>query len=129
MAKTENPADLITDAEWQVAKVLWRSSPLTAAQIAGELKEGTGWSPKTVQTLIGRLVKKKIVAASGGPAPRSYRPLLSEEECQREKAGRFVDRIFGGSFGLLVERFVEDKKLTREEIDSLRKILDETEKR
>ena len=48
----------ISDAEWEVMNVLWESSPRTANEVADELCERMKWHPKTVKTLLGRLVTK-----------------------------------------------------------------------
>ena len=48
----------ISDAEWQVMKVLWKESPLNASQVINELQNYTTWSPKTIHTLLGRLADK-----------------------------------------------------------------------
>ena len=116
-------AEDISGAEWQVARVLWEESPKTAAQIIDALREKTGWNPKTIHTLIRRLTKKKIIAAMAGVKPFTYYPLLSEAACTREKTQSFVDRIYNGSFSLMVSRFVSEEKLTAREITELRAIL------
>ena len=81
----ENAMRSISDAEWQVARVLWKSSPLTAAEIIERLKGSTDWSPKTIHTLIHRLANKGSIASQPGVTPYTYRPLITEAECAREK--------------------------------------------
>jgi Predicted transcriptional regulator len=114
----------ISDAEWQVARVLWEKSPRTAAEIIAALREKTDWNPKTIHTLIRRLTQKKIIAAKAGLKPYTYFPLLSEAACTREKTESFVNRIYNGSFSLMVSRFVSEERLTPEDIEELRAILD-----
>ena len=53
----------ISDAEWIVMRILWESSPLTANQIVETLSPNTSWNPRTIKTLINRLVKKEAVGA------------------------------------------------------------------
>jgi BlaI family penicillinase repressor len=131
MDKCKNPnddkakAESITDAEWQVAKILWKKSPQTAAEIIDTLKDRTAWNPKTIHTLIGRLVKKKIIAAQPGMSPYSYYPLMTESDCEHEKTRSFIDRIYDGSFSLMVAKFVKDEKLSPEEIEELKDILNQ----
>lgn len=115
----------ITDAEWQVIKILWKKSPLTASEIIHELKDQTKWNPKTIHTLIGRLAKKGFIASREGITPYSYEPCISESECIHQKTRSFINRIYNGSFNLLVARFVKDEKLSPEEIEELKTILDE----
>ena len=117
-------AERISDAEWQVVRALWQKSPLTAAEIIELLKDSTQWNPKTIHTLIGRLAKKGIIEAQKGITPYTYCPLVTESECAREKTRSLVDHIYNGSFSLMVSRFVKDEKLSPEEIEKLRDILD-----
>lgn len=116
-------AAAISDAEWQVAKVLWKKSPLTAAEIIEALRPGADWNPKTIHTLIRRLTQKKIIAAEDGVTPYTYYPLVSEGDCKREKTRLFVDKIYDGSVSLMISQFVKNKMLSQKEIDELKDIL------
>jgi BlaI family transcriptional regulator, penicillinase repressor len=113
----------ISDAEWQVAKVLWQKSPQTAAEIIDALRPTTDWNPKTIHTLIRRLVQKNVIAAKEGVTPYTYCTLLSEAECTLQKTRSFIDKIYNGSFNLMVARFVKEENLSSEEIAELKKIL------
>lgn len=120
---TGTEADTISDAEWQVAKVIWAKHPLTAAEIIQALQPSADWNPKTIHTLIHRLAQKKIIAAEEGVTPYRYYPLIDEEECEKEKSRSFLSKIYNGSLSLMVSQFVNNKMLTEEEIDKLKKIL------
>jgi BlaI family transcriptional regulator, penicillinase repressor len=69
----------ISDAEWQVMKVLWQESPLTASIVIERLKSNSNWSPKTIQTLIARLVKKGALAVNKESSLNQYYPLVLEK--------------------------------------------------
>jgi BlaI family penicillinase repressor len=117
----------ISDAEWLVMKVLWQESPLTASAVIEYLKE-TNWNPKTVQTLIGRLVKKGVLGVNKDTGLNRYFPLVSQEACMREETKSFLDKVYGGSFHLLLANFVNNESLTPKEIEALRNLLDEKTK-
>ena len=51
----------ISESEWMVMRVLWERSPLTANEVVERLSSKARWKPKTVKTLIDRLVKKGAV--------------------------------------------------------------------
>lgn len=116
----------ISDAEWQVMKVLWREFPLAASSIIEQLKPESEWSPKTIQTLIGRLVKKGILGVNKESSTYRYYPLVSQEECMREETKSFLKKVYDGSFHMLLANFVKDENLSPEEIHKLKKLLDET---
>ena len=52
------PLPQISDAEWEVMKVLWEGGPQTAGQIVDAVAAANRWNPRTVKTLLNRLVKK-----------------------------------------------------------------------
>lgn len=126
-AKGETAVQSISDAEWQVAKVLWQSSPLTAAEIIEKLKDSTDWNPKTIHTLISRLAKKGVIKALPDVTPYTYCPLVTEAECAKEKTRSLVNHIYNGSFSLLVSRFIKEENLSAEEIKELKDILSKQE--
>ena len=117
----------ISDAEWEVMNVLWERSPLGSAEIAEALREPTGWHPKTVQTLLGRLVKKGYLAFDDDGGRYLYRPAVPRRECVRREGRSFLDRVFAGDAGSLLLHFVEEVELTPAEIDELRRVLDRKE--
>jgi len=51
----------ISEAEWEVMRVLWNESPLTANKIVDELTATTRWKGTTIRTLINRLVEKSVI--------------------------------------------------------------------
>jgi len=115
----------ISDAEWQVMKVLWEKSPLTSTEIIDSLRNDTIWSPKTIHTLISRLVKKEAVGVRKGSPFNQYFPLVTEEESRKVETKSFVQKVYDGSLQLLLKNFIKDEKLSAEEINELRRILDE----
>jgi BlaI family transcriptional regulator, penicillinase repressor len=115
----------ISDAEWQVMKVLWEKSPLTSTEIIESLRGNTTWSPKTIHTLISRLVKKEALGVSKNSTINQYYPIVSQDECRKVETKSFIKKVYDGSLQLLIANFIKDEKLSLEEIDELRRILDE----
>ncbi len=114
----------ISDAEWQVMKVLWNESPLTASQVIDELKKNTTWSPKTIHTLLNRLVEKGALNVDKDTTPYEYCPRVSQEECMRKETESFLEKVYDGSMKMLLTSFVENERLSPEEIQELRRILE-----
>lgn len=115
----------ISDAEWVVMKVLWNESPLGSSDVINELKETTDWKPKTIKTLLSRLVIKNALSYTVGSRGYLYYPLVHENECAKEEAKSFLGRVYNGSLNLLVKNFIENKELSTEEIDELKKLLED----
>lgn len=119
----------ITDAEYEVLKVLWEKYPATVTEVQEKLQASFEWKLNTVQTLLGRLVKKgKLDFEKRGKA-YYYIPLVSREECLKDAGRSFLNRFFEGSTLPMLAHFIENKKLTKSEISKLRDILKSREER
>jgi len=118
----------ISDAEWEIMRVVWQASPSTAADIVDRLSGSKTWKPKTVKTLIGRLVQKRALGYHKDGREYAYFPLVNEEDCLREASRSFLDRIYGGSLKPLMVHFLESGKLSSEDIKELKALLREKEK-
>ena len=114
----------ISDAEWQVMKVLWEKSPVNANHIVEKLTAETSWKPKTIRTLINRLATKKVIGFDKESRQYLYYPLLLEEECVKQETRSFLNRIRSGSLKPMLAAFLEEENLSKEEINELKKILD-----
>jgi len=114
----------ISEAEWQVMKVLWKKSPLTANEIVHVLTKQTQWKRETIRTLINRLVKKNALSFKKQSRQYLYSPLLNESECIMEETQSFLDRVHGGSIEPMLAAFVQYEKLSPAKIARLKRILD-----
>ncbi|GIP19304.1 beta-lactamase repressor [Paenibacillus montaniterrae] len=115
----------ISAAEWEVMKVLWRKSPITAQEVIDQLSEPMEWSPKTVKALINRLLKKGAIQFESRGRVYYYSPLVAEEDCIREERKTFLQRIYGGALSPMLAHFIQDEQLSKEEIEQLKKMLEE----
>lgn len=105
-------------------KVLWERSPVTSREVIDALAPESGWSPKTIHTLLTRLVKKGALSTTRDGREYQFKPAVRAEECQRRESRSFLDRVFDGEVAPFLACFVKEKKLTRAEIEELKRILD-----
>jgi BlaI family penicillinase repressor len=117
----------ISEAEWLVMQTLWAKSPLLSAEIVESLGAKQDWHPKTVKTLLNRLVSKKAIGFEKLGRAYLYRPLVKESECVTAASQSFLDRVFGGSLRPMLAHFVQTKKISPSEVKALRKLLDKGE--
>lgn len=115
----------ISEAEWEVLRVLWDKAPCTAGEVIEALADNTNWKPTTVKTLLARLVKKKAVGFREVERTYSYFPLLTQAECIRVENQSFLQRVYGGALKPMLVQFIRDEKLTADDIDELKRLLDE----
>ena len=114
----------ISEAEWEVMKVLWGSSPRTANEIVEVLSKKTAWQRETIRTLINRLVQKKALAFEKQGRQYHYYPLAGEAECVRAETKSFLKRVRSNSIEPMLAAFVGEQRLSAEQICRLRQILD-----
>src|SRR5688572_5134769 len=118
----------ISEAEWEVMRVVWEGHPATANEIVERLAGEKDWSPRTVKTMLNRLVKKRALGFTEEGKRYLYRPLVSQEECVRDESRSFLDRVFGGALGPMLNHFVRNERLSAEEIAELKRLLAKKEK-
>ena len=82
-----------------------------------------GWKYQTVSTFLAKLVQKKFVCTRREGHRILYQVLITEEDYRAEQALEFVNFWNKGSISEFVLSFHKEKKLTKEEIDELRKII------
>lgn len=115
----------ISDTEWQVMKILWAESPMTANQVVEKLEGITTWKPKTVKTLLNRLINKKAIGFNLEGRTYLYYPAVTESECIKAESQSFLERVYGGALDSMFANFLQDRDLSREEIAELKRLLDE----
>jgi BlaI family penicillinase repressor len=115
----------ISEAEWEVMKTIWEHSPCTSNQIIERLEDTSKWMPKTIKTLINRLVKKDVLAFNVEGRVYYYYPLLTKQECVKAESKSFLKRIYNGTLKSMLINFIEENELTKEEICELKEMLDE----
>ncbi|WP_462412471.1 BlaI/MecI/CopY family transcriptional regulator [Neobacillus sp. Marseille-QA0830] len=116
----------ISEAELEIMKVLWEKSPQTANEVIEKLEITMDWKPKTIRTLINRLVQKEAVSYHQEKGRMyEYFPLISQESYLQVETKSFLKRFYGAAFKPLLVNFLKEEKLSSEDINELKRILDE----
>ncbi|MED2795502.1 MULTISPECIES: BlaI/MecI/CopY family transcriptional regulator [Bacillus cereus group] len=116
----------ISEAELEVMKVLWSNSPQTANEVIEALEVKMDWKPKTIRTLINRLVQKEAVAYHQDKGRMyAYYPLVSQDNYLQVETKSLLKRFYGAAFKPLLVNFLKEEKLSSEDINELKRILDE----
>lgn len=124
-SKSSTPPS-ISDAEWVVMKVVWNRTTVTANQVVAALEE-TRWKPKTIHTLLRRLVQKGALSYQKIGREFHYHALVDAEHCTHFASRSFLDRFFGGHLAPFLACFLDNEKLSASELKELRRILSERE--
>ncbi len=113
----------ISESEWRVMQVLWEHGPQTANDVVQQLDGRESWKPRTVKTLIGRLVQKGAVRFEEERHRYRYSAAVREDECIRSETQSFVRRVYQGAMKPALAAFLEDVELSPQEIEELQKVL------
>lgn len=113
----------ISEAEYEVMKIVWKYAPVNTNEITEKLLATSSWSPKTIQTLIKRLVNKGVLAYEKESRVYVYTPLVQECDYVGQESRSFLKRFYGGDITSMLASFLENDRLSEDEIDSLRSML------
>ncbi|MCB2358186.1 BlaI/MecI/CopY family transcriptional regulator [Clostridium estertheticum] len=119
----------ISNAEWEIMKIIWKNSEISSINIIKELKDKSEWKPATVKSLINRLLNKNIIGFNKLGYEYLYYPLVSEDECIKLESFSFVNRVFNGSIKSMLLTFAQSDELSKLDIKDLKDILNQLIKR
>lgn len=113
----------ISEAEFEVMKIVWKHAPINTNEITERLTKTTNWSPKTIQTLIKRLVTKGALTYEKQSRIFVYTPLIKEQEYIGQESHNFLERYYDGNITAMLSAYIKNDKLSEAEIDTLRSLL------
>lgn len=113
----------ITPAELEIMKVLWKHPGIGASEIVDALDGSQDWSPRTVKTLLSRLVEKGALETKAEGRRYLYRPLIAKRDYQKKEAGQLIDKLFGGRAAPLVAQLADARGLSTDDIEELEALL------
>jgi BlaI family penicillinase repressor len=118
----------IAESEWRVMQVLWSSGSQTANDVVNALSGEVKWKPRTIKTLISRLVKKGAVKVTEEGYRYRYSAAVNESECVHSETRSFVRRVYQGAMKPALAAFIENTDLSEKEIEDIQKILSQKRK-
>ena len=104
-------------------KIVWKHAPISTNEITEQLLRSTSWSPKTIQTLIKRLVTKGALSYEKQGRVFVYTPVVKENEYLDQKSTSFLKQYFNGDITAMLSSYIENDKLSEAEIVALRSLL------
>ena len=113
----------ISEAEFEVMKVVWAHAPISTNEVTGQLTRTTDWSPKTIQTLLKRLVTKGALTYEKRSRVFVYTPLVEQDAYIGQESNTFLKRFYGGELTAMVSAYIENDRLSERELESLNDLL------
>ena len=115
----------LSEAEWKIADCLWRNNSMTITELTRELGSVTGWSKNTIITMLKRMVEKGIVTFVQEGRTKWFSAAIDRTEAELEETTSFLDKVYGGNVGLLISNLKCSDKLTKEQLEELKRIIEE----
>lgn len=113
----------ISEAEYEVMKIVWKYAPINTNEITEKLLATSSWSAKTIQTLIKRLVNKGVLTYEKNSRVFVYTPVVKESEYISQKSNSFLNRYYDGDITAMLSAYIQNDKLSKTEIETLRALL------
>lgn len=114
----------LSDGEWVLMNKLWAQAPRTIIQLTAALKEEAGWSKHTIISMLSRLEAKGAVRYRDSGRAKEYFPVLPRSDAAKRETRHFLDKVYGGRLGLMLNAMVDSQALSQEEIEELSSILE-----
>lgn len=114
----------ISEAEYEVMRIIWQYAPISTNEIVEKLEATTSWNPKTIQTLIKRLVAKQAVTYVKEGRVFVYTPLVAENEYVSQESNTFLKKYYNGNLSAMLSAYLDSDRLSESEINDLRNLLD-----
>jgi BlaI family penicillinase repressor len=111
----------LSDAEFIIMEILWREGEIRASKVADIARKETGWEKNTTYTLINRVINKGAVKRSNPNFLCST--TLKRSEISSTESKNFLEKMYGGSLKLFVQAFLDEQKISDEELNELKKLI------
>lgn len=114
--------DKLFDSEAKIMEIIWSKSPISAKEISLISAETIGWNKNTTYTVIKKLEAKGFIRREDPGFICT--PLISRDQVQKAEAESLLKKVFQGSRKALFSALIENEPLSADEIDELRKLID-----
>lgn len=113
----------IFESEYRFCLILWENEPIPSGKLVELCRENLGWSKSTTYTVIRRLAERGVLKNENNMVTA----LISKEEAQTSRLEEMVEETFEGSIPAFIAAFSKSKKLSRQEVNQLKSLIDNFE--
>ena len=117
----------LSENEWYIMQVLWEKSSASLREICDALKESKGWTKHAISSFLKRMQEKGAISVDESGKVKNYVAVWNKEETILEETQSIMERVYKGDLLLMVSNAVKEQKLTKEEIEELKNMLDRME--
>ena len=114
---------VLTAAEEKLAEIIWREAPIGSMELVAIAFKELDWKKSTTFTILRKLVDKGVFKNENAVVS----VLLTRRELLTQAARGYVEETFGGSLPMFVTSFFGGKKIAKEKLAELNRLIDEYE--
>ena len=113
----------ISDAEWQVMKIIWMQGKQTSTDLIKVLEKRFSWSKSTIQTLLARLVEKECLTREKQGKSFIYSALLRQEDSKKLLVQDIKDKLCSRRIKQLLADLIEECDFTLADLEGLEEVI------
>ena len=117
------PSYKLFDAEYRMMDLLWDREPITSTELSRLCDEKYGWKKTTTYTQIKRMIDRGFLKSEKSVLTA----LVKRDQVEQYDSEEIIDQRFGGSLPKFITAFAGAKRLTREDLDELKRLIESFE--
>lgn len=114
----------IFDAEYRFMCIVWEKEPINSTELVKLCQDKFGWKKSTTYSVIKRLSERGALKNENAVVMA----LVSRLQVQKYESEQILEKTFGNSLPSFITAFLQDKKLTQEEAEQIKKMIEEAAK-
>ena len=111
--------------EARYADMIWENEPVTSSELVKMTAVEFNWKRTTAHNVLRRLIDKGLFKNENGLVTS----VISREDFYSKQSRQYVEDVFAGSLPAFIAAFTQNSKLTQEEIEAIRKMIDDAEEK
>ncbi len=114
----------LSDGEWAIMRVVWRTQPVSAVSVKEEFESSTGWTYSTVKTMMDRMVRKDLLSTKRIRNLILYSAAITPDQARKGALKQVLDNAFEGALPPMIHFLLEHEDLSEKELNQLRELID-----
>ncbi|MBQ8781194.1 MAG: BlaI/MecI/CopY family transcriptional regulator [Oscillospiraceae bacterium] len=111
----------ISDSELKLMEIIWLNEPVKSGELVKLAFDGLGWKKSTVYTVVKKLTEKGVIKNESTVVSS----LRGRDDVLGEKSERVIKKGYGGSLPVFLTSFLSREKLTKEQAEELKRLIDD----
>lgn len=128
MLQSQTKENMISDAEWEVMRIVWTLGDTRTSQVIEELQPKMGWTESTIKTLLHRLVQKGLLKTEKDGRRFIYTATVSQTDMMYNAARELLDRMCDMHKGEVILKLLHDSPISKSDLEKIQTEVNTKEK-